>query len=104
MPAPPHCPQWAPAWTGSWPLQPLVIALSIKDRDRDEVARLFLGSVLARAARQPREQRRRLAALVAVVIARAARGGCVVVGAGLAGIEVRQRLAQVVLDHLQLHD
>src|SRR5262249_34925842 len=57
-----------------------------------------------RSARQPRQQRGGLAALVTVVIAHAARGRRVIVGAGLARIEIRQRLAEIVLDHLQLHD
>jgi len=41
---------------------------------------------------------------VAVVIALAARGGRILVGAGLARVEVRHGLAEVVLDHLELHD
>src|SRR5690349_12991516 len=88
-----------------------VVALSIEDGDRDvEVPGLVTGVVVARRARrrgragQPGKQPRRLAFLVTVVIARAARGRRIVVAAGLARVEVGERLAQVVLDHLQLHD
>src|ERR1041384_4671769 len=82
-----------------------VVALSIEDGDRDiEVPGLVTGVVVARRARcpgrglprgagQPGKQPRRLALLVAVVIAHAARGRRVVVAAGLARVEVGERLA-----------
>src|ERR1044071_8094677 len=93
-----------------------VVALSIEDGDRDiEVPGLVTGVVIAgrgrrpgrglpRHAGQPGEQPRRLALLMTVVIAHAARGRRVVIAAGLARVQVRERLAEVVLDHLQLHD
>src|SRR5262245_3916984 len=87
------------------PVPPLVVALSIKHGDGDiEVPRLVLVLALAREPGQPGEQPRRLALLVAVVVAHTARRGRVLVGAGLAGVEIRQRLAEIVLDHLELHD
>src|SRR5207344_782481 len=53
---------------------------------------------------QPGEQGRRLALVMSLVIAIAALGRRVIGRTGLTGVEVRQRLAEVVLDHLELHD